>query len=312
MKYTHIKDNLHLLTKVHFWKYLKKVFWILAWISRIFWYIFQRVFLLAFISAWFLLTFWWLSQEPSLYRDWEDQDNKLANIFWISDNEVQIQNIRNHEWQSDTEFVPRYLTENYRLSEIERVYYSITPFSDRDGPAHTMLSFTFSDGKHLVISAEIRKERGESFSILWWILNQFELQYVIATEEDVIQLRTHHRNNEVYMYPIQLEHEKLQLLFRSMLIRADKLSREPEFYHTFWNNCTTTILRHANALRKEKIWFQNKYIFLPAHSDKLVYELWLIDTNLSQSEARKYYRIDIRAKENSMLPFSELIRPEVR
>ncbi len=276
------------------------------------WYIFQRVFLLAFISVWFILSFWWISQEPSLYRDWEEQDTLLAEITWQEDgDEVEIANIRNHEWLSESEFTAWYLTERYRLSEIERVYYSITPFSDRDGPAHTMLSFSFSDGKHIIISAEVRKERWESFSILWGVMNQFELQYVIATEEDVIQLRTHHRKNEVYMYPIRLEQDKLQLLFRSMLLRADKLSREPEFYNTFWNNCTTTILQHANALRKEKIAF-NLYAFLPAHSDKLVYELGLIDTKLSQIEARGYYRIDERARQNTLLPFSEIIRPEIQ
>ena len=113
------------------------------------------------------------------------------------------------------------------------------------------------------------------------------------------------------MYPIQLDQEKLQLLFRSILIRADKLSREPEFYHTFWNNCTTTILQHANALRDEKITF-NIYALLPAHSDKLVYDLGLIDTELSQSEARMYYRIDVIARNNVKLPFSEVIRREIR
>ena len=113
------------------------------------------------------------------------------------------------------------------------------------------------------------------------------------------------------MYPIRLDQEKLQLLFRSMLIRADKLSREPEFYHTFWNNCTTTILQHANALRDEKIPF-NIYTLLPAHSDRLVYNLGLIDTELSQSDARTYYRIDIIARDNTHIPFSEIIRKEIR
>ena len=286
------------------WKILKQVFLSV-------WYIFQRVFLLWFISAWFVLTMWWISHEPSLYRDWEEQDAVLASINWISDDEVQIENIRNHTWLSDTEFHAWYLTESYSLSELERVYYSITPFSDRDGPAHTMLSFTFEDGRHLVISAELRKQRWQTFDALKGVLNQFELQYVIATEEDVIKLRTHHRNNEVYMYPIVLDNERLQLLFRSMLIRADKLSREPEFYHTFWNNCTTTILQHANAFRQEKIrpW---KYALLPAHSDRLVYDLWLIDTRLSQVDAREYYRIDERARQDTELSFSEAIRPEIR
>ena len=101
-------------------------------------------------------------------------------------------------------------------------------------------------------------------------MNQFEIQYVLASEEDIIKLRTNYRNNEVYMYPIDTPKEKIKELFRSMMIRTDKLNREPEFYNTIWNNCTTTILQHANALRQDKL---NGGIFtlLPSHSDEIVY-----------------------------------------
>jgi Domain of unknown function (DUF4105) len=64
------------------------------------------------------------------------------------------------------DFVPGYYNDTFDLMEIEKVYYIITPFSDKDGPAHTMLSFSFSGGKNVVISAELRKERGESFDAL--------------------------------------------------------------------------------------------------------------------------------------------------
>jgi hypothetical protein len=93
------------------------------------------------------------------------------------------------------------------------------------------------------------------------------------------------------MYPIDVQKDKIQALFRSMLIRTDKLSREPEFYNTLWNNCTTSILMHANALREEKIpW--SWYTILPAHSDEIVYRHSLINTRLPLPEARTYYRID--------------------
>lgn len=183
---------------------------------------------------------------------------------------VSIENIRNHKWSSDVDFAPGYYNDTFDLSEIEKVYYIITPFSDKDGPAHTMLSFSFSGGKNVVISAELRKERGESFNALKGILNEFEIQYVVASESDIIKLRTNYRKNQVYMYPINTPKEKIQALFRSMLIRTDKLEREPEFYNTIWNNCTTTILQHANALRKEKL-EAGIFTILPAHSDELVY-----------------------------------------
>jgi hypothetical protein len=141
-------------------------------------------------------------------------------------------------------------------------------------------------------------------------MNQFELMYVIADESDIIKLRTNYRKNQVYMYPIQTEKEKIQALFRSMLIRADKLSREPEFYNTLWNNCTTSILIHANALREEKLpW--NSYTILPSHSDELVYGAGLIDTELSLPEAREYYMIsDLARNTGTGVRFSEAIRKE--
>lgn len=178
--------------------------------------------------------------------------------------------MRNHLWSTEKNFIPQYYDERYNLDEIESVHYIIVPFSDRVGPAHTMLSFTFSGGQHVVISAEVRKEQGESFSALNGILNQFEMMYVIGSENDLIKLRTHYRKNEVYMYPINTPKEKISALFRTMLIRADKLSREPEFYNTLWNNCTTSILLHANAFREEKIPWTIKTL-LPSHSDSIVY-----------------------------------------
>ena len=49
------------------------------------------------------------------------------------------------------------------------------------GPAiaHTLVSFGFADGRHLVFSLEIRKERGESFSALGGFFRKFEMTYTV-------------------------------------------------------------------------------------------------------------------------------------
>jgi hypothetical protein len=65
-----------------------------------------------------------------LYRDWELQDARLPVIAFLGDT-IEVQNIRNHTWISDKEFVPGYYDDTFNLDEIERVYYSITPFSDK-------------------------------------------------------------------------------------------------------------------------------------------------------------------------------------
>jgi hypothetical protein len=81
------------------------------------------------------------------------------------------------------------------------------------------------------------------------------------------------------------------------LNRADKLTKEPEFYNTLWNTCTTSILKHVNSLKKEKISWIDFKILLPSNSDKIAYDLWLIDTELTLEEARKYYEINELSEE---------------
>lgn len=114
------------------------------------------------------------------------------------------------------------------------------------------------------------------------------------------------------MYPIKAEKEDIRELFRSMIIRANKLQKEPEFYNTLWNNCTTNILAHVNSLRKQKIGWTNDLI-LPANSDEIAYKLGLINTNLSLADAREYYRIDESArKTDEKADFSLSIRKPIK
>lgn len=114
-----------------------------------------KIFLIIFVIGFIL---WWQSHKPSNLRDWEVQDAILPTFSWSGET-VNITNIRNHQWTSETNFSPNYLSGNYNINDIVGVDYMIIPFASIRGPAHTMLSFAFKDGRHLVISAEIRKER---------------------------------------------------------------------------------------------------------------------------------------------------------
>jgi hypothetical protein len=106
-----------------------------------------------------------------------------------------------------------------------------------------------------------------------------------------VKLRANYRKDDVIVYPIKTSQEKIHKLFISMLERADNLSKNPEFYNTVTQNCTTSILDHVNELREDKIpW--TKEALLPSHSDKVIYDLGLINTELSLEEARKYYQIN--------------------
>lgn len=272
----------------------------------------RKTFIYFFILILFIWFAWWSSKTPSLNREWAETEKILPTISF-SGSDISIKNVRNFKHISSTESIPGYYDEVYDLEKIESVYYIIEPFSEYDWPAHTMLSFGFSDWKYVTVSAEIRKEKWEWFDPILWLMNQFEMVYIIWDENDLIKLRANIRKDVVRLYPMNVWKEEIKSLFSSMMYRADKLSKEPEFYNTFWNTCTTSILNHVNNLKNDKIsWFDLR-ILLPSNSDKIAFDLWLIDTNFILEHAREYYTINSLSElywfdEN----YSKYIRKEIK
>lgn len=253
----------------------------------------KKIFLVLLVA--FFCFVWYISlKQPSLDRDWADDQKILAEITfsWAS---VEIKNVRDFIYQSVNEYTENYYDKTYRFDDLVSLDYIIEPFGKYDGPAHTMLSFGFSDGDYLVISAEIRKEKGESFSPLKWILNNYEIVYVIGSERDLVKLRANHRKDDVYVYPIKAETEDIKALFVSMLERAESLSKNAEFYNTIFNNCTTSIKNHVNDFAENKI-PKTIATFLPSKSDAIIYDMGLIDTDLSLEKAQELFKINIRSE----------------
>lgn len=270
-----------------------------------------RVFWIIFISIITLISAELFSRQPALDRDWEI-DQKILPEVVFSWTQIDIKNMRNFAYSSETEYEANYYNQTINIESVESLYYIIEPFSEYDGPAHTMFSFGLSDGSYVIVSAEIRKEKGESFDPFKWISREYELVYMIWNENDFVKLRANQRKDDVIMYPIKTTQEKIQKLFTSMLHRSNELSKKPEFYNTITQNCATSILSHVNELREENIPWSKEALF-PSHSDKIIYDLGLIDTKLSLEEARKYYQInELSEKFWEDKNYSEKIRKSIK
>lgn len=245
---------------------------------------------------------------PSLNRDWSPDEMVLAHAD-ISSTTVAITNIRNIDYRTTKDYDIHYYDKTFDLNKIQSVWYMVEPFSGYGaGAAHTLVSFGFEGGDYIAISAEIRKEKGESFSAVKGLLRQYELIYVIADERDVIKLRSNYREDDVFLYPVKTTKANMQKLFISMLTRANKLATEPEFYNTLTNTCTTSIVNHVNELVPGRIPFSYK-VLMPGYSDELAQKISLIDTTLPIEELRVKYRINDKAMKYADDPlFSERIR----
>lgn len=247
---------------------------------------------IAVIAIIFIIFFY--SQQPSNNRDWTQDQKILPYAEFLKDDKILVRNIRNFEYRSTSDYTPNYYNKTFDLNKLTSVDYLVEPFGSI-GAAHTFISFGFKGTDFVSISVEIRKEKEEEFSPIKGVLKQYELMYVIADEKDVVALRTNHRKDPVYLYPIKTTQEKMQILFLNMLKRANKLKETPEFYNTLTNTCTTNIANHVNEITPNKIPWDIR-LLLPENSDELAYEIGLIDNSLTLEQSRKKYLINDRAK----------------
>jgi hypothetical protein len=245
--------------------------------------------------------------QPSNARDWSPDQARLATADFDGD-ALTVHNVRNARYRSTTDYDVHWETRRYRLDELESAWFVVEPFSDWRGPAHTFLSFGFRDGRYLAVSAEVRKERGESYSPLKGLFRQYELMLVVGDERDLIGLRALHRRDEVFLYRLKATPAESRALLAGLLRQANAFNATPVFYNTVSANCTSTIVDAVESLRPGTVPMSWRTL-LPGYSDDLAFDLGLLDTTLPRETYRDAHRVNARAERAAgALDFSAGIR----
>ncbi|MDB4891697.1 MAG: hypothetical protein JWL61_3552 [Gemmatimonadetes bacterium] len=250
----------------------------------------------------------WMSIRPTNERAWVTQQAVLPAVR-IDGHLAHVQGVRNFQYTAEDKFTPAYYDRTYDLDKLVSVSFIVTPFSESwRGPAHTFVTFAFSDSQFVSISVEARREPGETYGPLTGLFKRYELIYVIGDERDLIGQRATFGKSPVYLYPIRAPRERIRAVFVEMLQRADGLREQPEFYNTLTNNCTSNVIAHVNHVAPHRISSGIKTI-LPGYSDEVAFKLGLIDTDLDLEHARQRFRINERARQYAGDPlFSFRIR----
>lgn len=251
-----------------------------------------RLVLIIILSVLAVLLATFFTKRPSHNRDWAI-DQAVLPTAEIHGDRALIRNVRNFSYTSDTEFTPAYDVRTYELNKIARAWYAVVPFG-APGVAHAFLTFEFDNGEYLSVSVEARKEKGEAYSPLKGAFRTYELMYVLGDERDIIGVRANHRKHEVYLYPLTLTPEQSRTVLTSMLADVNALAEKPEFYNTFTGSCMTGVAKHLKAAGVD-VPISIDFL-LPAFSDKLFYELGLLDTSMTFDDAREYFHINGRAQ----------------
>lgn len=235
-------------------------------------------------------------RKPSNDRDWSPDLQILPEILFSPTGEsVTIRHIRNFIYRSVTDYTPGYYDRTFDLADVTSVWFMVEPFSLV--VAHTLVSFGLKDGTFVTISVEVRKRRGESFSLskVFFFIRRYEIVYVIGDEQDLIKLRSNYRQDQVYLYQAEATPEQAQALLKDMLIRAQETQICPEFYNPFTNTCLTNIISHVNTLDPKRVPWWRYEIVLAAYSDRLAYHLGLLDRSLPFRELKRRAYINERA-----------------
>ena len=208
----------------------------------------------AMLMACWLLSFvalmvWWQQIKPSDHRGWAADVSQHTQVQAIKGpgQRVSVSNVRNFRWRSDEDFDARWEQRSYDLSRLERVDVALSYWM---GPAiaHTLVSFGFSNGEHLVFSIEIRKERGEQFDALAGFFRRYEMVLVAADERDILAVRTNVRGETVHLYQVDMPAQAMRELFMAYAQQADELIEQPRFYNTLTANCTTIVWQLARSI----------------------------------------------------------------
>jgi hypothetical protein len=234
---------------------------------------------------------WWASLQASNARDWQT-DVARAPTAVIDGDRVTVRNVRNFAYRTETDYDERWEERSFDLAKLEGMDVF---FSHWGSPwiAHTIMSWWFSDGQHLAVSIETRKEVGEEYSALAGFFRRYELIYVAADEEDVIELRTNLRSEEVYLYRLARPKERARALLVDYLEAMNELAEEPGWYNALTTNCTTTIrqrVMHAGG-DLPLSW----KLLANGHLPELLYEQGALDDNLPFAELKAASRINERA-----------------
>jgi hypothetical protein len=264
---------------------------------------------LTLVITWF---FWYGNIQASNDRNWQ-KDVAVLSYATQKNNLIYVHNIRNFKYFSEENYEVSYYDETFDIDKLDGIDFIATHWM---GPnvAHTFLSFSFSDNKHLAISIEARKEVGESYSMIRGFFKDNELYYVVADERDLIGLRTNIRKNppeHVYMYQINAKQEDIKKVFLNYIKKINTLKNTPEFYNTLTTNCTTSIWN--NSLVDYSNMKFNWEILVSGYTVNYLYENGLLKTyNLSFKELQKKAYINPLVEDKTIdISYSSKIRQKI-
>jgi hypothetical protein len=253
-----------------------------------------------------LVLAWWLTLQPRSDRNWQAD---VAQVAWaeVNGDDVTVHNVRDCEYQSETNYTARWITRRVKLSSLTGIDMGINYWGS-PWMAHPIVSFQFKDAPPLCFSIETRREVGEGYSAIGGLYRRYELIFIAAEERDVVRVRTNYRKGEdIYLYRLTVSVKQARERFLEYIASINALHRRARWYNAITSNCTTSIrAQHPSGERAKWDW----RMLLNGKADEMMYERGAFRTDgLPFAELRQRAWIDEAAQAADASPdFSRDIR----
>jgi hypothetical protein len=260
---------------------------------------------LIFVPAFAGLLIWWSQLRPTNDEVWADDVARITTGR-VDGNRVTLEDVRNFEWRSTADYTPRWETRSYDLERLRSVDMIMSYWSMR-AIAHMLISFGFDDGRYVVFSVEIRRQKTQQFSEIGGFFKEFELSIIAADERDVIRVRTNIRGEDAYLYQLRMPVPAMRSLFLAYVEEANQLAKSPRFYNTVMVNCTTLVYQMMNRIVGRLP--LDYRLLLSGYLPDYVYKVHGLNPHYSIEQLRSLGRITVRAKQaDRSADFSAAIR----
>ncbi len=227
---------------------------------------------------------------------------------------LTITNLRDFRYRTEEDYDMHYRSERYDLRNVTGASFVESHWDGMEAICHTMLSFDFSDGRHLVISPETRLPQGVKQNDVGGLYKLYNLLYVFGSEEDILALRTNYRHEDLLLLPLNVSPEQARAMLLQLVAEARQAEEEHQPYNTVTANCSTGIL---GAMLRAGIRLPRGYQLLPVHNgsiSKVLYDNGLLRARPGESynamRKRCYLRYDL-AKGNPG-DYSRAIREKIQ
>jgi len=247
---------------------------------------------LAYLVPLGALALYFASIEPRNDRDWSPEMTQLMTYERQGD-AIVVHNVRNFDWTGPMEAQPNWERRRYDLTKLKTVDVLSLYFMGST-IAHTYFSFVWEGGEALSISVEIRKEKGESYSEIGGFFKAYELSILAGDERDFYGWRVYYPKEDIQLFHTRATPDQARALLLKLLDAANKLAKQPTFYNTLTDNCTTETWMLTEAMGADHP--VDGRMLASGYLPDMLYDLKLIDTSHPLAELREKGHILPRAK----------------